>query len=84
MDCSPPGSSVHGVLQARIQEWVAIFFSRGTSQPRDQKSLLSPALEGRLFLSSATWKPICMCIHPRDLGDASGSSRENEAPAKES
>ena len=31
MDCSPPGSSVHGVLQARILEWVAIFFSRGSS-----------------------------------------------------
>ena len=35
-DCSPPGSSVHGILQARIQEWVAILFSRGSSQPRDQ------------------------------------------------
>ena len=35
MDCSLPGSSVHGILQARIQEWVAITFSRGSSQPRD-------------------------------------------------
>ena len=35
MDCSPPGSSVHGILQARIVEWVAIPFSRGSSQPRD-------------------------------------------------
>ena len=35
MDCSPPGSSVHGILQARILEWVAISFSRGASQPRD-------------------------------------------------
>ena len=32
MDCSPPGSSVHGILQARILEWVAIPFSRGSSQ----------------------------------------------------
>ena len=32
MDCSLPGSSVHGILQARILEWVAIFFSRGSSQ----------------------------------------------------
>ena len=31
MDCSPPGSSVHGILQARILEWVAILFSRGSS-----------------------------------------------------
>ena len=36
MDCSPPGSSVYGILQARILEWVAVFFSRGSSQPRDQ------------------------------------------------
>ena len=36
MDCSPPGSSVHGVFQARILEWAAIPFSRGSSQPRDQ------------------------------------------------
>ena len=36
MDCSPPDFSVHGVLQARILEWVAIPFSRGSSQPRDR------------------------------------------------
>ena len=36
MNCSPPGSSVHEIFQARILEWVAIFFSRGFSQPRDQ------------------------------------------------
>ena len=35
MDCSPPGSSVRGVLQARTLEWVAIPFARGSSQPRD-------------------------------------------------
>ena len=35
-DCSLPGSSVHGILQARILEWVAISFSRGSSQPRDK------------------------------------------------
>ena len=34
-DCSPPGSSVHGILQARILEWVAISFIRGSSPPRD-------------------------------------------------
>ena len=33
-DCSPPGSSVHGVLQARILEWVAISFSRGSTRHR--------------------------------------------------
>ena len=35
VDCSPPGSSVHGILQARILEWVAIPFFRGSSRPRD-------------------------------------------------
>ena len=35
MDCNPPSSSVHGILQARILEWVAISFSRGYSRPRD-------------------------------------------------
>ena len=36
MDCSLPGSSVHGILQARVLEWVAISFSKGSSQPRDR------------------------------------------------
>ena len=36
MDCSPPGSSVHDILYARILEWVAISFSRGSSRPRDR------------------------------------------------
>ena len=36
MDCRPPGSSVNGILQARTMEWVAIPFSKGSSQPRDQ------------------------------------------------
>ena len=35
-DCSPPGSSVCGIYQARILEWVAIFFSKGSSQLQDQ------------------------------------------------
>ena len=36
MDCSPPGSSVHGILQSRILEWVAMPSSMGSSQPRDR------------------------------------------------
>ena len=35
VDCGPPGSSVHGILQGRILEWVTISFSRGSSRPRD-------------------------------------------------
>ena len=36
MDCSLPGTSVHGIFQAIVLEWIAISFSRGSSQPRDQ------------------------------------------------
>ena len=36
MDCSSPGSSAHGILQARMLEWVAIAFSRASSRPRDR------------------------------------------------
>ena len=52
MDYSPPGSSVHGILQARILEWVAIPFSRGSSQPRDQT--LVSCIAGRFFTIWAT------------------------------
>ena len=41
MDCSQPGSSVHGILQARTLEWVAISCSRGSSRPRDRTCLLN-------------------------------------------
>ena len=46
-DCSPPDFSVHGILQARILEWIAIPFSRETSQPRD-RALVS-CIAGRFF-----------------------------------
>ena len=47
MDCSPPGSSVHGILQARILERVAISFSRGSSRPRDRTQV--SRIRGRRF-----------------------------------
>ena len=57
MDCSPPGSSVHGILQARILEWVAISYFRGSSQPKDWTCIfVSPALAGKLLTTSATWE----------------------------
>ena len=43
-DCSLPSSSVHGILQARILEWVAISFSRGPSRPRDRTQGSNPGL----------------------------------------
>ena len=47
MDCSPTGSSIHGISQARILEWVALPFSRGSSQPRDRTQVF--CIAGRLF-----------------------------------
>ena len=120
MGCSPPGSSVHGIFQARVlewaatvfsdcvcmcvlnrfspaqfsihlsatlwtvarqaplsmglsrQEWVAISFSRGSSQRRDStESLMSPALAGELFTTSATWSICCMPSSMTSLGGQS-------------
>ena len=51
-DCSPPGSSVHGILQDRILEWVAISFSGGSSPPRDLTQVSRVA--GRCFTDRAT------------------------------
>ena len=57
MDCSPPGSSVHGIFQARIVEWVAISHSRASSWPRVKPmSLAFPAPAGGFFTSWATYE----------------------------
>ena len=64
MDCSPPGSSVHGILQARIPQWVTISFSRGSSWPRDRTHV---SCTGRWILYCwATWDQHwkwCFYIH---------------------
>ena len=54
MDCSPPGSSVLGNSQARTLEWTAIFFSRGSSWPRDQTWI--SCIAGRFFTIRGTRK----------------------------
>ena len=57
MDCSPPGSSVHGILQARLLEWVAISFSRDRPHLGIKPALLkSPKLAGGFFTISAVKK----------------------------
>ena len=57
MYCSPPGSSVHGILQAGILEWVAMSSSRGYSSLRiEPTSLVSPGLADRFFSTSTTWE----------------------------
>ena len=52
MDCSPPGFSVHGIFQARVLEWVAISFSRGSSWPQDRTKV--SCIAGRHFTLWAT------------------------------
>ena len=47
LDCSPPGSSVHGILHARILQWVAISYSRGSSWSRDQTHISCVSCIGR-------------------------------------
>ena len=57
MDCGPPGYSVHGIPQEKSLEWVAISYSRGSSQPRDQIHICYvSALAGRFFTTTATWE----------------------------
>ena len=55
MDCSPPGSSVHGILQARTLEWTAMPSSRGSSQPRDQTCI--SCIAGKFFTNESPGKP---------------------------
>ena len=50
LDCSPPGSSVHGILQARIPDWVDPSFSRGTSRPKDRTLISGICGTGRQTL----------------------------------
>ena len=55
MDCSLPGFSIYGILQARILEWVTISFSRGSFCPRDQTHISCVA--GRFFTAEPLRKP---------------------------
>ena len=57
MDCSPPGSSVHGISQARILEWVAISLSKGSSWPRDQTHVSS--IGSHALCHWANWEACC-------------------------
>ena len=55
MDCRPSGTSVHGIFQARIQEWVALSSSWGSSRPRDQACV--SYIAGRFFTAEPSGKP---------------------------
>ena len=96
MDCSLPGSSVHGIFQARILEWVTFPFSRGCSQSRDRTQVSGTA--GEFFTSWATREaPLqykCLLLssgstlliwpHQLPLTDIPSPSRQPELLQKES
>ena len=71
MGYSPPGSSVHGILQARILEWVAISFSRGSSQPREWTRV--SCIAHRCFTIWAT-REAEHCLRPSLLQNRIGDS----------
>ena len=60
MDCSLPGSSVHGIFQARVLEWIAISFSRGSSRPRDPTQV--SRIVDRRFTVWATREVLARCL----------------------
>ena len=66
MDCSPPGSSVHGILQARTPEWVAIAFSTSPPEPLVTATLLSDCMNSTRLGISHKWKhtdySICLFV----------------------
>ena len=61
MDCSPPGPSVHGILQATILEWVVMPSSGDLPDPEIEPTSTSPALAGGFFTTSATWEALRTC-----------------------
>ena len=71
MDCSSPGSSIYGILQARILEWVAIPFSRGSSWPRNRTWV--SRIAGRFFTIWAT-SEVQLC---RGVGEIAGLGSDN-------
>ena len=58
IDCSPPDSSVHGIFQARILEWVVTAYSRGSSYPRDQTHLLHWQVDSLPLVPSGKPRPV--------------------------
>ena len=75
MDCSPPGSSVREILEARILEWVAIFSSRGSFLPRDGTcvSCIS-CLHRQILYHRATWEAHVWVCENAEMDSGHGSS----------
>ena len=81
MDCSFPGSSVHGILQARILNWVAVSSSRGSSRSRDQTLISFSFCTGRgiLYQQNHLGSPLHNIYRETDKGFPGGSAGEESA-----
>ena len=67
-DCRPPGSSVHGILQATILEWLTMPPPGDLPDPGiEQASPSYPALAGRFFTTSRTWEDLGRCLYAKNL-----------------
>jgi len=78
VDCSPPGSSVQGILQARILEWVAISYSRGSSRPREQTRF---SCAGRWILHHCTAREVVkLYLKSIEAGCQEGKIRSSWKP----
>ena len=65
VDCSPPGSPVQGILQARILEWVAVPSCRGSCQTRDQTQVFcGSCIVGGFFTTEPPGKPVLYIVQP--------------------
>ena len=80
-DCSLPGFSVHGSLQAKLLEWVVMLSSRGPFQPRDKNStsFMSPALAGGFFLPLVppSWSHSIVFHHSSNLSHIQKTSKHS-------
>ena len=77
MDCSPPGSSVHGSLQARILVWVAMPSSRGSSQPRNRTQVSCVSCTAGGFFTAEPLTSLCSVVneHSTERGKRQALSR---------
>ena len=75
MDCSLPGSSVHGIFQARVLEWIAVSFSRRSSRPRD-RTQVSHIVDGRFTIWTTSEVPMSQLFASGDqsIGPSASAS----------
>ena len=79
VDCGPPASTVHGILQARIPEWVVIPYSRGSSPPRDQTCI--SCIVRQILYYWATWEArVLLYWHINAFGEEKALDSTTELP----